>query len=167
LPFEDTNEVADLLAQLKSVSFRMYANVKQPTTKKNVTILPLSRRGFIDDLAASSGAICNTGFSFISEALYLGKKILTKPVKGQIEQLANALALESLQLGTIIRRVDVASVETWINAPEPAPLPFVDLIPLVARWIDSESYRDCRDLMKMAWKDYPDLPAEGKRKSVS
>ena len=42
------------------------------------------------------GIVSSTGFETTSEALYLGKKLLTIPIKNQYEQLCNAVALEKL-----------------------------------------------------------------------
>ncbi|MDJ0622350.1 MAG: glycosyltransferase family protein [Desulfocapsaceae bacterium] len=57
----------------------------EPQQQGHITVLPFSRQGFIDDLATCRGVICNAGFSFISEALHLGKRVLCKPVRGQLE----------------------------------------------------------------------------------
>jgi uncharacterized protein (TIGR00661 family) len=43
--------------------------------------------------------ICGAGFELAGESLQLGKKLLVKPLKGQFEQLSNALALEKASTG--------------------------------------------------------------------
>ena len=55
--------------------------------------------------------ICGAGFELAGESLQLGKKLLVKPLKGQFEQLSNALALEKLQLARIMRRLDRKAVQ--------------------------------------------------------
>ncbi|MFN2353082.1 MAG: glycosyltransferase family protein [Desulfopila sp.] len=151
LPFEDVGEVVTTLAKLPQYTFRIYANVERPRLEGRITILPFSRDGFIKDLAACRGVICNAGFSFISEALHLGKKILTKAVVGQLEQQSNALALEHLQLGTAVTAITPAIIERWMSTSAPSPLNFPNVIPLLVDWITSESYDDYNELIAQAW----------------
>ena len=51
-----------------------------------MALRPLNREAFVADLISSARVIANTGFTFISEALHLGRKILTKPLTQQTEQ---------------------------------------------------------------------------------
>jgi predicted glycosyltransferase len=77
-------------------------------------------RGFKHDLVQASAVISNAGFELISEALLLQKKILVKPLHGQMEQASNALALCTLQLA---QRTDVLTTEVIANwlAADKAP----------------------------------------------
>jgi uncharacterized protein (TIGR00661 family) len=50
----------------------------------------------------------NAGFELASEAMFLGKKILVKPLAGQMEQLSNALVIDSLELGMVMKRLNIA-----------------------------------------------------------
>lgn len=155
LPFEDHDRVLATLSQLPSSSFRVYANVEAPKEQNHITILPFSRQGFIDDLATCRGAICNAGFSFISEALYLGKSVLCKAVKGQLEQQCNALALEHLQLGTAVPQITPAVIEEWMSKTPPPPQNFPRVIPLLVDWIHSRAYDHCQELIRQAWRNSP------------
>ncbi len=66
---------------------------------------------FLQDLENCNGVICGAGFKLAGEALQLGKKLLVKPLKGQFEQLSNALALEKPQLARVMRRLDRKAVQ--------------------------------------------------------
>ena len=68
-----------------------------------MALRPLNREAFVTDLIGCRGVIANTGFTFISEALHLGRKILTKPLTQQTEQESNALALRRLGLATVVQ----------------------------------------------------------------
>lgn len=153
LPFEDLGKIVATLAKLPQYPFRIYANVERPRLEGRITILPLSRNGFIKDLATCRGAICNAGFSFISEALHLGKKILTKAVGGQLEQQSNALALQHLHLGTAATAITPAIIEQWMSTSAPPPLKFPYVIDLLVEWIHSGSYDDYGELITQAWRD--------------
>ena len=49
---------------------------------------------FLDDLRTARAVITGGGFSLLSEAIYLGKPVLSVPLHGQFEQLMNARYLE-------------------------------------------------------------------------
>ena len=55
---------------------------------------PRSVDGFLEDLVTARGVITGGGFSLLSEAVYLGKPVLSVPLRGQFEQLMNARYLE-------------------------------------------------------------------------
>nr|AIA90649.1 CAZy families GT1 protein [uncultured Tolumonas sp.] len=63
--------------------------------------------------------ICNTGFSLVSEALHLGKRVLTKPVRHQTEQETNAQSLEQLGLATVCRKLEPRTIAAWLQSPAP------------------------------------------------
>jgi hypothetical protein len=56
--------------------------------------------------------------------LYLGKKLLCLPIRGQYEQLCNAAALQMFNV-KIVDKIDetfTESVQKWINGLNPVPL---------------------------------------------
>ncbi len=57
------------------------------------------REGFFRDLATARAVVTGGGFSLMSEAVHLGKPILSIPIEGQFEQILNALYLEHLGYG--------------------------------------------------------------------
>ena len=60
----------------------------------NLDHRPRSNEGFVEDLRTARGVIAGGGFSLLSEAVYLGKPVLSMPLHGQFEQLLNARYLE-------------------------------------------------------------------------
>lgn len=56
-------------------------------------------QSFLDDLASCAYVVCGGGHTLISEALHLGKPVLSIPVRGAFEQFLNAHYLERLGLG--------------------------------------------------------------------
>lgn len=57
-------------------------------------------KGFIKDLARCRAIIATSGFTLISEALYLKKPYFALPLGGQFEQVLNALFLKNSGIGT-------------------------------------------------------------------
>jgi uncharacterized protein (TIGR00661 family) len=65
-----------------------------------VNVHCISENEYIKKLLNCEGVICNAGFETPAEAIYLGKKFLCIPMKGQYEQRCNAAALK--QMGVIV-----------------------------------------------------------------
>jgi uncharacterized protein (TIGR00661 family) len=65
----------------------------------NLTFRPFSEAGFIDDLRTARAVVAGGGYTLMSEAVYLGKPLLSLPVQGQFEQTLNALYLQQLGYG--------------------------------------------------------------------
>ena len=73
LPFEDLNDIVELLKPFKDNSFYVYHDIEKPKTIGNINLKPFSRSGFEDDLLSSEKVLCNAGFELPSESLILGK----------------------------------------------------------------------------------------------
>ena len=86
--------------------------------------MPISNEGFNNSMITSAGVITGAGFETPAEALYLGKKLLCLPIRGQYEQLCNAAALERFNV-PIIDKIDenfTSSVYNWLSGLAPKPL---------------------------------------------
>src|SRR5690606_7995674 len=105
LPMEDPAQVLDCLRPLTDYRFTFYHPDCQDEERGHIRCRAPSVDGFKQDLYRSERVICNSGFELISECLYLGKSVLTKPLHGQMEQLSNAHALEVLGYATVIKQI--------------------------------------------------------------
>jgi len=65
---------------------------------KNVKIMPVNKHLFLDQFLSCQGVITNSGFQTTSEAIYLNKKLLTIPIKGQYEQEVNSNLLKNFDV---------------------------------------------------------------------
>lgn len=115
LPFEDIRAVVRLLEGFHHYQFHVYSDAGLEHRPGHIHIKQLSRQGFQSDLRDSAGVISNAGFELASESLQLGKKLLVKPLRAQMEQLSNALALEETQLGAVMPELDPVAVDFWLN----------------------------------------------------
>jgi hypothetical protein len=95
--------------------------------------------------------MCNAGFSLISEALHLGRKVLAKPVSGQVEQKANALALQRLGLGSVMHGLDRDAVRNWLQLPPPEPQNYPEVLPRIAEWIHGGAWDRPEELAESVW----------------
>ena len=87
-----------VLQQLPQEQFFVYGFNKDEQ-HGNVILKSFSEAGFIKDFATAKAVMSNGGFSFLSEAVYLQKPILSVPIKNQFEQFVNASYIEKLQYG--------------------------------------------------------------------
>ena len=70
---------------------------------------------FFQDLARARAVIANGGFTLISEALYLGKPVLSVPVKKQFEQILNAIYMDRLGYGEFHEEVEMEDIERFLS----------------------------------------------------
>jgi uncharacterized protein (TIGR00661 family) len=71
--------------------------------------------GFLDDLVSARGVITGGGFSLLSEAVYLGKPVLSVPLRGQFEQLMNARYLHREGFGMCAPAIDAATLSSFLD----------------------------------------------------
>jgi uncharacterized protein (TIGR00661 family) len=158
LPFEDPDTVTTLLRPLTAWEFFVYCDVSAPNDEGHLHIRPYSRTGFQDDLATTETVLANAGFELASEALHLGKKLVLRPIHGQMEQEANALACEQLGLGAVLRALTPATVRGGLEAPGTTPRPVPDWVGCFVRWISRGTWRDVDGLVEDSWRQAPPAP---------
>ena len=84
LPFEDQSQVVNMLKPLTDVQFSVYGPGLSKATLGHIHTHPLALKPFKADLASCSFVLSNAGFELISEALQLKKRIMVKPLQGQM-----------------------------------------------------------------------------------
>ncbi|MGM0579874.1 MAG: glycosyltransferase family protein [Bacteroidota bacterium] len=96
LPAYSDERIIQVLSKLEA-QFKVFSKHSFiGSTEKNVEIIPIDNTLYLQSLAACKGVICGAGFEGPAEALFLKKKLLVIPMKGQYEQQCNAVALEKL-----------------------------------------------------------------------
>ncbi|WP_028116163.1 MJ1255/VC2487 family glycosyltransferase [Ferrimonas senticii] len=153
LPFEHADAIVALLNALPQQRFSVFHG-SQPNVAcgPHVQWHGFSRDGFAAELRACAGVIASAGFELASEALVLGKKLLLKPLQGQFEQLSNALALELLGVATVINRLEVTAVNTWLAAPSIEPIGYPPVADTLVRWLLAGDWGDIDGLCQQAWQ---------------
>lgn len=94
----------------------------------NITIQPIHNEAFITSLATCEGVICGAGFETPAEALFMCKKLLVIPMKGQYEQLCNAAALKEMGV-PVIKAFKVGHAEkiaAWIKSDDVVKVDYPD-----------------------------------------
>jgi uncharacterized protein (TIGR00661 family) len=117
--------VRKALEKITEVPFEVFSKkVKQPTVAGNVTFIPIDSQAFNKSMINAHGIITGAGFETPAEALYLGKKLMCLPIKGQYEQLCNAEAIKNFGvpvIDVIGDHFDTA-IQDWLAAPPPRRL---------------------------------------------
>lgn len=85
------------------------------TTDGAIEYRPRSVEGFLEDLVTCRGVVTGGGFSLLSEAVYLGKPVLSIPLKGQFEQLMNARYLEREGYGTCATAIGPEALSSFLD----------------------------------------------------
>jgi uncharacterized protein (TIGR00661 family) len=133
---KDKKPLAELLNKFPQRTFHIYGyDVEQKTG--NCIFKKRSTEGFLNDLAGCKAVIATAGFSLISECMYLRKKMLLLPVKGQYEQIINAYYIEKLGLGTFSNELSESALERFCRDIEKPILENNEII-----WPDNEKFFD-------------------------
>lgn len=152
LPFENPQRVIELLKPLTPYEFYVYCPGLADTDRGHIHTRKACFEGFQNDLKSSQYVISNSGFELISESLLLGKSILTKPVKGQMEQQSNALALHKLGLATVIHAIDTTSIEQWLsNAQTISAIDYPNVAQEICEWLIDPNRGSAQSLSEKLW----------------
>jgi len=118
--------VARHLKNLAEIKFEVFSKkATKITVDGNITFIPVNSKAFNESMIHAHGIITGAGFETPAEALYLGKKLMCLPIKGQYEQLCNAAALKRFAVPIVdsIENNFSDTVAAWLNSPNPKPLP--------------------------------------------
>ena len=112
-----SDELIDAL-RVCGVPSRVYGMRDGPevgTTDGAIEYRPRSIDGFLEDLVSARGVITGGGFSLLSEAVYLGKPVLSVPLRGQFEQLMNARYLQREGFGLCAPAIDAPTLSEFLD----------------------------------------------------
>ncbi|WP_455223039.1 MJ1255/VC2487 family glycosyltransferase [Kaarinaea lacus] len=152
LPFENLKHICNWLAADKDYQFYIYHHITTPEDRGHLHLRPLSRYKFQMDLASSVGVITNSGFELASETIQYGKKILTKPLHGQMEQISNAVALKILKRADVISTLDPAALKAWLQKKNPQPVRYPNVAKEIVQWIVSGQQESLESFSQRLWK---------------
>lgn len=115
--------------QLPEYRWQLFSkHSKTAYQQANVQVTPIDNAAYLQALAGCSGLLTGGGFEAPAEALYLGKKIMLVPMKGQYEQHANAAAAARLG-ASVVREIQAGfpgQLREWLLKAAPAVQNFPD-----------------------------------------
>ncbi|MBF0587352.1 hypothetical protein INT08_10785 [Prosthecochloris sp. N3] len=153
LPFEEVEDIRRFLMPFDRYDFYVYGKVRENRDEDHLHYRGYSREGFLQDLQECRGVVCNAGFELPGEALHLGKKLLLRPLDGQIEQESNALALHELGYGMTMHQLDGDILRDWLLKPERNPMLYSRTVQYITEWISRGDWEDLETYVEAAWQD--------------
>lgn len=151
LPWYPVDIITRTLQRCRTYEFIIYHDMDAPWDEDHLHGRPLSKEGFRHDLGMASYYLTNAGFDSISEALHLGKAIMALPLRGQPEQLANAMALAQLGLAETADKLTPELVQDWLNQARPTTVQYPDYMDELMAWIESGKWHNPRNLTENVW----------------
>ncbi|TAH17825.1 MAG: glycosyl transferase [Cytophagales bacterium] len=119
--YEDS-EVIKHLKRVKDAEFHLFSKtIKKPERYKNIKIFPINNELYLRSLAGCEGLITGAGFEAPAEAIFLGKKVMVIPIKGQYEQLCNAKAMKAIGV-TVVKKISEKfslRLSDWLQHAKP------------------------------------------------
>lgn len=126
--YED-EEVMKYLKKTKDAEFHLFSKtVKKPEKYKNIKLFPIDNDLYLRSLAGSEGLITGAGFEAPAEAIFLGKKVMAIPIKGQYEQLCNAKAMKAIGV-TVVKKINEKfniKLHDWLHNAKPLQIDYPD-----------------------------------------
>jgi len=129
LPAYDDKLLSGLLNKAKKVEWQVFSKRQKVAYEKgNVRIFPVNNQAFNKSLASCEGLLTGGGFEGPAEALFLQKKVMMIPMKGQYEQQCNALAAARLGV-PVVSEIDdqfIFHLNNWIGHDKKVLVDFPD-----------------------------------------
>ncbi len=152
LPFEQPADIVKALSGFSDTVFHVYSPTSFDSPAANIVYHALSRKCFQRDLHDCNGIISNSGFELISEALQLGKKILVKPLAGQMEQLSNAAALERLEYGSVMNEINPQQIARWLKTGRACRIEYPDVAGFITERLMENAAEIRPEQIKSLWQ---------------
>lgn len=127
LPSYCEPQLVQIFSMFKDYHFEIFSRESASINKNgNITFIPVDKALFNKSLINCMGIITGGGFETPSEAIHLGKKLMSIPIGGQYEQHCNAAALKTMGVMTLekINGQFHNDFENWINDYRPVQIDY-------------------------------------------
>ena len=129
LPSYSDKKLLKLFSSFPEFKFEIFSkHFKKASAIDNIIIRPVNNEDFVKSLITCSGVICGAGFETPAEALFLNKKLLVVPMKGQFEQQCNAAMLKSMGITVLknLKKKSSHAIGIWLLKDEIIEVNFPD-----------------------------------------
>ncbi len=144
LPAYSDERILKVLSQIPSVKWQVFSkHTKKEYKVRNVSIQPINNEKFVDSLVSSTGILCGAGFETPAEAIFLNKKLMVIPMKGQYEQQCNAAALKEMGVPVIksLKQKHIGYIEQWVRLEKKLTVNFPDTTEQMINQLIKENYQ--------------------------
>ena len=142
LPAYSDSRIVSVLSQVPGVYWEVFSKHNtHALIHQNVRVRPVNHEGFLESIASCSGVLCAAGFETPSEALYLGKKLCVIPMKNQLEQQCNAIALAEMGVPVLasLNAQVVPQLKEWVASEHLVEVDYGDIAGEVIERVLEES----------------------------
>lgn len=142
LPSYSDKKLLQILSGVKNVHWEVFSkhNKKEKITG-NVAIYPINNEAFVQSMASSSGILCGAGFETPAEALFMKKKLMVIPMKGQYEQQCNTAALKEMGVPVIksLKKKYLKEIREWVKSDAVIAVDYPDMTEAIIDQLLKES----------------------------
>lgn len=142
LPAYDDKRIMKVLSQFENIKWQVFSkHNKKKIKEKNLSIQKIDNESFIKSMAESAGVLCGAGFETPAEALFLKKKLLVIPMKGQYEQHCNAAALQEMGV-PVIKSLSIKhseKIKNWLDDDTVINVDYPDITEEIINKVISEN----------------------------
>ena len=118
LPAYGDEKIIRMLACFPDVEWHVFSKHNQTAySADNIAVLPIYNEAFLESLSGAEGVLCGAGFETPAEVLFLQKKLMVIPMKGQYEQQCNAAALKALGVPVLknLKMKQLKKIQHWLS----------------------------------------------------
>ncbi|NEU07841.1 glycosyl transferase [Flavihumibacter sp. R14] len=130
LPAYDDKRIIKTLGMIREVEWQVFSkHTRKAYTVENIAIRPVTNEEFITSLINCTGILCGAGFETPAEALFLKKKLMVIPMKGQYEQQCNAAALAEMDVDVIksLKKKNIDKIKRWTESQKYVQVHYPDI----------------------------------------
>tara|TARA_R110002051_G_scaffold153510_4_gene225910 strand:- start:28737 stop:29735 length:999 start_codon:yes stop_codon:yes gene_type:complete len=127
LPSYSDEKLLNFLSQLKGIKWEVFSkHNKAEHSSENIKIKPITNEAFVKSMASSKGILCGAGFETPAESLFMKKKLMVIPMKGQYEQQCNAAALEQMGVPVLksLKKKHLNKLRQWLDTDTVIPVDY-------------------------------------------
>src|SRR5450631_1220147 len=129
LPAYSDKRIIRILSAIKNIEWQVFSKHSNKKYQAgNIFIRPIDNEAFIESLLTCTGILCGAGFETPAEALFLKKKLMVIPMKGQYEQQCNAAALALMHVPVLksLKEKHLDKIKSWTRESQSVPVIYPD-----------------------------------------
>lgn len=130
LPAYDDAVLVKNFSEFPHIKWKIFSkHCKKSYQNKNISVFPIDNHTFLESMAACQGVLCGAGFETPAEALFLQKKLLVIPMRGQYEQHCNAAALSVMGVPVVksLKKKHLPKIGKWLEDTQHIKVHFPDI----------------------------------------
>lgn len=148
LPAYEDKRIIKVLKKFDKIKWEVFSkHNRKPFKEKNISICPVMNKEFMRSMATCEGVLCGAGFETPAEALFLNKKLLVIPMKGQYEQQCNAAALKDMGVPVIksLKLKHADKIKQWLESNKKVEVNYPDETEEIVNKILAQESRDLKN----------------------